>query len=130
MNAARRAAAGDETMSDEFEGFYSAYMSGREANGFAMFIFRKGKIVGADPMGVKFEGRYRELVTGGLEGNVTVLLPPNNTTIQGPTSGPDGISYEVKLSLASDFARQDCVRIDTPLGPVNLKLVRLRGLDV
>lgn len=117
-------------MSDTVDGFYSAYMSGRESNGFAVFVFRKGNIVGADPMGAKFDGRYRELPTGGMEGTVTVSLPPGGNTIQGATSGPDGISYDVKLSLPTDFSQRECMRIETPLGPVNVKLVRLRGLDV
>ena len=117
-------------MSDTIDGFYSAYLSGRESNGFAMLVFRKGSIVGADPMGAKFDGRYRETPTGGMEGSITVSLPPGGATVQGPTSGRDGISYDVKLSLPTDFAQRDCLRIETPLGPVNLKLVRLRGLNV
>jgi hypothetical protein len=34
-------------MTDALNGFYAAYLSGKAAQGFAMLIFRNGKIVGA-----------------------------------------------------------------------------------
>lgn len=117
-------------MSDPFEGFYSAYFSGKESNGFAVFVFTAGRIVGADPLGVLFNGHYRPKQDGtGYDANVRVAVPKGGTTIQGVSSGPDGFTYEANVELPSDFAQRQFLELTTPLGRVNVRFVRLRGMD-
>jgi hypothetical protein len=118
-------------VADDIDGFYSGYFAGSSANGFAMFILRAGKIVGMDPLGVRFDGRYARKPDGtDYEGAVSVTVPPGGTTVQGVTSGPNGLSYEVRLTLPRGFGDSSFVRFETPLGPVNVRFVRLGSIDV
>lgn len=117
-------------MAENIEGFYAVYFSGLHDAGFAMFIFSGGHIVGSDPMGVKFDGRYVPSEEGGYAALVAVDVPPNGTTVQGVTSGPTGLKYNVELSIPNKFWEKDFLTISTPLGPVNAKFNRVRGLDV
>jgi hypothetical protein len=115
-------------MSVSWNGIYAAYMTGAEGNGFAMYIFHDGKIVGSDPLGVLFDGTYSVSTDGALAGKVKVSIPPNGSVIQGVTAGPSGMTYEVDVAFEGDLEKVDFIRLDTPLGPVNLKMKKLRSI--
>jgi hypothetical protein len=116
-------------MTDDVDGIYAAYMTGVSGQGFGMFVFQEGAITGADPLGVMFDGVYTaEQNSEKITGSVTVRVPPGGTVIQGVTSGPSGMTYEVPLVLDRDFDQVNFLKIETPLGPVNIKLNKLRAL--
>jgi hypothetical protein len=115
-------------MTQSWEGFYASYMSGSDGQGFAMFVFAGGAIVGASPLGGKFDGTYETLEDGSLTGKVTVTVPPGGTVIQGASAGPAGMKYEVPIAFAPDAFALDFVKLDTPLGPVHLRMAKLREL--
>lgn len=110
-------------------GFYSAFMSGEDGQGYALLIFKNGVIVGADPLGVTFDGSYANDGGGGWSGEVVVKAPPGGTLIQGVTPGPSGLVYTVPISLPADFQDQPFIHIETPLGPVNVRLTWLRDIE-
>ena len=110
-------------------GFYSAFMSGEEGEGYALLVFKDGIIAGADPLGVIFDGTYSAGGDGGWSGAVVVKAPAGGTLIQGVTPGPSGLVYSVPITLPADFQTQPYIFIDTPLGPVNVKLTWLRGVE-
>jgi hypothetical protein len=112
-----------------WEGFYASYMSASDGQGFAMFVFSNGLISGVDPLGVEFDGRYETKEDGSLVGVVTVKVPPSGTVIQGASAGPSGLTYQVPIAFATDAFEIDFVKLETPLGPVNLRMKKLRGLD-
>lgn len=114
-------------MSD-IDGIYSGYFSGAGGNGLALFVFRDGVIAGADAFGVVFDGHYERSQDQILAGQVTVTAPPNGTLVQGVSTGPSGITYTVDISFPENFAEVPYLGVTTPLGPVNVKLVRLRAL--
>lgn len=109
-------------------GFYSAFMSGEDGQGYALLVFKDGRIVGADPLGVTFDGHYED-ANDGWSGEVLVKAPPGGTLIQGVTPGPSGIVYSVPIRLPADFQGQPFIHIETPLGPVNVKLTWLRDIE-
>jgi hypothetical protein len=116
-------------VTEKWNGFYRAYMTGADGQGFAMYVFMDGRIIGADPLGVLFDGGYEVSESGELKGEVTVTVPPNGTVIQGVSSGPSGLTYKVPINFGGDLEELDFVRLETPLGPVNLKLEKVRGLE-
>ena len=111
------------------DGIYSGYMTGAEGNGFSMFVFSAGAIVGADPLGVSFDGKYEKSESGHAV-HIKVTVPSDGTVIQGVSSGPNGMTYDVEMVLEDGFEDHEFIRIDTPLGPVILRLEKLRSLDI
>jgi hypothetical protein len=114
-------------MTAQGEGFYSAYITGKEGQGFALFIFMAGRVVGADAAGFLFDGQYVE-GGDGLSVSLAIKAPPNAPRVQGGLTGPEGEENHLNFHLPQDFASNEFVRIDTQQGPVNVKLVRLRGI--
>ena len=116
-------------MSGSIDGFYAAYLSAKAGHAFAMLVFRRGTIVGVDAGGVAFDGRYTEETNNEITITLTVKAPPNIALIQGAVIGPEGESSDITSHIPRDFSRQDFIRINTKHGPVNAKLVKLRGFD-
>lgn len=110
-----------------WDGFYAAYMTGEEGQGFAMFIFSNGNIAGADPLGVRFDGSFEVTNEGTLCAKIVVKVPPDGMVVQGASPGPSGLSYGVSFDLSHDQA-SDYFQISTPLGPVNVRLEKLRAI--
>ncbi|MEH3157565.1 MAG: hypothetical protein PGN08_00815 [Sphingomonas taxi] len=115
-------------MTKSIEGIYAGYMTGSEGSGFSMFVFLDGVVTGIDPLGVKFDGSY--CTNGGtFEIDIKVTVPSGGTVIQGASAGSSGIVHNVKTSIDLNAAENGFVRIDTPIGPVNLRLQKLRDIE-
>lgn len=113
------------------DGFYAVYVAGTDGNGLVLLILSEGKIAGADLLGVIFDGEYSR--THGEEyyrTSIRVKAPPSATLVQGVTTGPSGIEYEISADLPLDFEAQPYVEILTPLGKLNARFKKLRGLVV
>jgi hypothetical protein len=110
------------------DGIYAAYMTGTDGQGFAMFVFHNGILSGADPLGVRFDGMYQSTEDGKISATIKVTVPPEGTVVQGVSVGSSPLIYEVPLLLEADLESVGVFRLDTPLGPVNVKLEKLRGL--
>jgi hypothetical protein len=115
-------------MNSTLDGFYSAYLTGSAGPGFAMLVFRRGVIVGADAVGAKYDGVYTEGASGVFV-KLRVHLPPNTLLVQGVSTGPEADMSEIGFELPANFLSLPFVRIDAKHGPVNVKLVRLRELN-
>lgn len=111
-------------------GFYTGYFTGAAGNGVALFVMRDGVIMGVDMSGVTFDGHYTpDDASSKLVGKVTVVIPPNATTVQGVTAGPTGITYEVDLSIPEGFMNEPYIQLKTPYGVVNVKMKKMRELN-
>jgi hypothetical protein len=115
-------------MSFLIDGFYAAYLTGGAGQGFVMFVFRRGTIVGIDVAGAKYDGIYSEAANGFLV-KLKVSLPPNTLLVQGVSTGPQGDNSELDFQLPSDFLSQPFIRVNAKHGPVNVKIVKLRELN-
>jgi hypothetical protein len=112
------------------DGFYSAFLTGREGSGFAVFVIRKGVVVGADVLGGTYNGGIEASTNNAYTVTLNVRTPPNIPTIQGGVTGSDGQTSDISFRLPSTFLVEPFIRIDTNNGPVNCKFVRVRGIDV
>ena len=116
-------------MTGQVEGFYSAYITGKEGQGFAIIVFMAGRIIGADAAGFLFDGQYVE-GSEGVSVSLSIKAPPNVLRVQGGLTGPEGEENSIQTSISHRILRpNEFVRIDTQHGPVNVKLVRLRGIS-
>ncbi|MDK2766854.1 MAG: hypothetical protein KYX69_03950 [Sphingomonas sp.] len=104
-------------------------MTGSEGQGFALFTFIGGRIVGSDPMGVLFDGRYDEDGEGTISGSITVTVPANGTVIQGVSTGSSEMTYATPITLAKADLEAAFFPVETPLGAVNVRLQKLRNLN-
>lgn len=116
-------------MNAEIDGFYSVYTSGTHGQGFAMLVFMEGKVVGADEYGFVFDGKYSDLSGDNISISLLIKAPPNAPLIQGGATGPQGEESKIDVQVPRDFTSHKFIRIETPRGPVNVRLVKLRAIN-
>lgn len=117
------------TQQNTVDGFYAGYFAGAEGNGLGLFVFKDGILAGVDASGVQFDGHYTTSEEGSyLDGDVTVKVPPNSILIQGPKTDAKGLVYQLNLHLQIGNSDIPFFRIETPMGPINLKLIKLREI--
>lgn len=108
------------------DGFYAGYFTGISGQGQAIFAMKDGALVGADAAGVTFDGDYSLANTGEMKGLVTVKVPAGISIVQGVTAGSQGLTYKVPITLPADFANRPFITVETPMGAVNVRLVKVR----
>ena len=116
-------------MQPNIDGIYAGYFSAVGGNGLVLFIIRQGIIAGAD-LTSKYDGNYQwNEQKEEFEGSVNVRLNPGGMTIQGVPTGAQGLEYVLKLSLPLDFSQRPYITLSTPLGPVNARFEKIRGVE-
>ncbi len=113
----------------QIDGFYVAYISGMVGLGMAMFIFRDGVVVGSDMAGVSYDGTYipsEDHRT--VHVTASVKVPGGTTLVQGRVVPPEGESFQIDRSIPI-VSDAPFFPLDTPHGPVNVRLTKLRGFE-
>lgn len=64
-------------MTENINGFYAIYLTGKTAQGFAMAVLRNGVVTGVDLSGVKLDGTYIGTPDNYHQMTITVDTPPN-----------------------------------------------------
>lgn len=105
------------------EGIYTAYLTGAAGQGMAMFVFKDGKIAGADVAGLTFSGNYR-ISASRLVGEVSYRMPAGSVSITGASFPKSSDKIVVPLSLPEELDPNETYRFDTPIGPLNAKFVK------
>ena len=116
-------------MSDSIDGFYGLYYTGNEGVGFAVLVLREGSIVGADGGGTLYDGKF-ELSSDDerIRGSVKMEIPVGMGLVTGGTVEATPRSFEFPLDLARDFANGNPVRLNLPIGPVNVIFRKIREI--
>ena len=113
----------------DINGYYVSYMAGKNGQSIVFFVIENGSITGVDPHGTTFDAILSLDESGQyLVGTCSVSTPPRVSTITGVETGETGIRYELPIQLPRDFLSIPFVRIETPYGPVNVKLEKVRNL--
>ncbi len=94
-----------------------------------MLVFRNGRVVGADALGVKFYGTYKDTSNNQFDIEMTVEYPPNIPLVQGSIIGSQREIVQLNFQMPFNFSDQPYIRIDSKHGPLNAKFVRLSDLD-
>lgn len=115
-------------MAEPIDGFYAVYLTSSTGNGAAMVVILNGKIAGADPFGVKIKGTCSRRADT-YKAKVMIEVPPAGALLQGGNAGPDGSKYEIAFSFEHPLDGLPFRRIDTPLGPINAKFVKVSSFD-
>ena len=115
-------------MTPSINGFYAAYLTGAQGQGFLLFILRNGIVVGVDVGDAKYDGTYTP-VDGGFDVNLKVEFPPNSDLVQGVRTGPETVVSELHFTLPADFLSRPFLRIEAQHGPLNAKITKMRDLN-
>jgi hypothetical protein len=113
---------------EALNGFYAGYFSAAAGEGLALLVIRNGVIVGVDRGGFEYDGKVAQ-GKDGYDVEAKVKVPPNSASITGIQSGTHGLTYDLKFGLPFEPEEQPFVRIETPNGPVNMRMVKLRELN-
>ena len=111
------------------DGFYTAYFTGIAGQSIGMFVFIDGKIAGADAGGGRYDGTYTASEDGKhIVADVRFSMSAGGMSITGATSGAAPMSVPMKLMLPIDLQPHQVHRLETPIGPVNAKFEKIRGV--
>lgn len=105
------------------DGIYTAFLTGVAGQGMAMFVFKDGKIGGADMVGLIFSGEYK-VENSKVVGEVKYTMPAQSASITGKTFETESDEIIVQIELPEEIDPQETYRINTPIGPLNAKFVK------
>lgn len=111
------------------EGIYAAFVTGVVSQGLIILVLKDGIVMGADFSGVTLDGTYTVSADGSHAAlKLTGKSPAGITTIQGRIipEGGETNQIETVVPLTDDAP---FFRIETPNGPVNVRLQKLRDLN-
>jgi hypothetical protein len=96
--------------------------------GFVLAVFREGTIVGVDPGGCRYDGRYETGADGRLVAAVHFAAAPDITLFGDVPTGPEGLAFDMLVPLDDAALSGTPFSVETPLGSLTLRLERLRDL--
>ena len=111
------------------DALYSAYLTGKTGFTTALLLFSRGVIIGMDIGAGVYDGEYRTATDNGhLIGTLRFTLPAGISTITGVTSPERQLTFSVPLDLPLPLDEESFVRIETGVGPVNVRFKKLRDV--
>ncbi|MGD9785172.1 MAG: hypothetical protein AB7E80_09360 [Hyphomicrobiaceae bacterium] len=109
------------------EGFYVGYFTGLMGNAVALFVFKDGIIAGADMGGATYDGTFAPSEDGqNVSGTLTFNVANGATLITGASSGGP-VRFEVPITLPTNIANGDLQKINSPVGPINVRFQKIRS---
>jgi hypothetical protein len=112
------------------DGFYAADLTGRSGNTIVLLAIRSSTVVGVDAGGMKYDGTVVSTAHGLLSFKIRYTIPPGTPLITGVGGVASPTPVSLEFTMPSDFSANSIVKIETPLGPVNARLVKLRDFDL
>ena len=111
------------------DGLYIAYISGLHGQGVVFLVFRNHQVVGSDLVGSNFDGSITLDEPAGVHSfRIQVEQKPNIETVQGRMTGQSGDRYQLDFNVPLNYQPSSFVSVQTPTGPVNMRLEFLRDL--
>jgi hypothetical protein len=107
---------------------YAAYMTGAAGQTVGLFLIGDGIIAGVDVGAMRYDGAFTTNPDGSLEGAVEYVIPPSTPLITGAAAGAAPMRVSIALKLPANFDDGRVVTVDTPLGPVNVRLEKIRDI--
>lgn len=102
------------------DGIYTAFFTGTAGQAMAMFVFKDGKIGGADMVGVIFSGEYT-VEAEQISGKVIFRMPAQSTSITGAVFETESEDIEVPITLPVYLNPSETYQFNTPIGTLNTK---------
>jgi hypothetical protein len=111
-----------------FGGFFRIAFTGAHGNGLGVLALHEGSVVGADVGGATYDGSYTENPDARkLEFAITMSMPAGVAPVQTGITLATPVSVSITASLLQDdIGGEKPSLIQTPLGPVNVLLKKIR----
>jgi hypothetical protein len=109
------------------QGFYRFDYAGHEGEGSGALAFANGKVGGIDVGGAHYAGEYTE-VDGRLVGKLSMSMPNGGRLVTGAEVAPGMAPIEIPFSAETAQLDGRVIRIETPTGPVNVRLTLIASL--
>ena len=111
------------------EGFYAIYYTGVAGTGFGLFVLSKGVITGVDVGGGTYDGEYQvDRESGTLDGELKFNVPPGLPLVTGHPAQAEAFILKIPLKLPVNLGGEQPMTVQTPTGPVNVVMKKLRDL--
>lgn len=112
------------------DGIYSLIFRGLTDWGMAVLVLRHGLVCGADLHAVQIDGVY-SVTAEALTVNVTITVPPGVALVQGTPAQPTTYQFPISASFPlGHIGTSNPTLVNTPVGPLNILLRKLRDLTV
>jgi hypothetical protein len=111
------------------DGFYVAYLTGRGGTSILLFAIKSSTLVGVDVGGMKYDGRVEPAANGTINFHVEYVVNPGTPLITGVGSVATATPVSLDFTVPANFAEGVIVSIQTPFGPLNAKLSKLRDFS-
>lgn len=111
------------------DGFYAAYLTGRGGNSVLLLAVNSGSLVGVDTGGLHYDGSVDPRTDGGFNFHVKYVIQPGTQLITGMGSVATPTPVSLDFTVPADFASGTILTIQTPFGPINAKMSKLRDFD-
>jgi hypothetical protein len=108
--------------------FLRVTFTGANGSGLGVLVLHNGSVVGADTGGGIYEGSYTENTAASrLDFAITLSFPAGAIPVQTGIALPMPMSVPIHASvLQDDIGTERPTLVQTPLGPVNVLLKKLR----
>jgi hypothetical protein len=111
------------------DGFYVAYLTGRGGNSVLLFAIKSSTLVGVDGGGMKYDGHVKEEANGTIAFHIEYVISPGVPLITGSGSVASITPVALDFTVPRNFADGIVASIQTPFGPVNAKISKLRDFN-
>ena len=109
------------------DAFYAMYYTGQQGSGMGLLAFKGGVVVGVDVVGGKFDGHYKfDESTGTVSGSIRMTVPANSALVTGQAARDQPYTVDMPVLLPSDLGGGNPIRLDLPIGPLNIRFEKLR----
>jgi hypothetical protein len=109
------------------EGMYSIAFRGREGDGVGILVLMGGRIFGSDGA-VSYDGHYEpnSKRPGYIDASLRLTVPPGVSLVVGRRPQPATYWFDLQASIATRAPTS--LKVDTPYGPVHVKVDYLRDI--
>jgi hypothetical protein len=111
------------------DGFYVAYLTGRGGNSVMLFAIKSNALIGVDAGGMKYNGHVNKGENGSITFHLEYVLSPGTPLITGAGGVASATPVALDFNMPANFADGVVVGVQTPFGPVNAKVSKLRDFD-
>jgi hypothetical protein len=112
------------------DGFYAGYLTGRGGNSVVLLAIKSNSIVGVDAGGMKYDGSVEPAANGGFTFHIRYTITPGTPLITGMGGVATPTPVSLDFTVPHDFDSGVIVTIQTPFGPINAKMTKLRDFDL